>query len=136
MTTTPEPVELLFENQGVPAPDVSHLVTVTEEPLDSWFQERQQRLLVEPLYASWAGPGEGRQFVAGANVGIFGSAEPGTAGIAPDASSGRSGVGWKVASGFRVGELRIWDDDPGRSSLADAKSPVQLVDMERRCHRA
>ena len=39
--------------------------------MDNIFSERQQRLLTESLYASWAGPGEGRPFLALANVGLF-----------------------------------------------------------------
>lgn len=52
-------------------PKVDHLVTEDDTPLDNIFSERQQRLLVEPLYSSWAGPGEGRPFLALANVGLF-----------------------------------------------------------------
>src|SRR5207245_2013847 len=32
---------------------------------------KQQRLLVESLYSSWAGPGEGRSFLVEANLGVF-----------------------------------------------------------------
>lgn len=52
-------------------PDVSHLVTEDDEPVDSWFQERQQRLLPESLYASWAEAGQARPFLAAADVGLF-----------------------------------------------------------------
>ncbi len=54
-------------------PKVDHLVTEDETPVDNIFIfcEKQQRLLVEPLYSSWAGPGPGRRFVAMANVGLF-----------------------------------------------------------------
>lgn len=52
-------------------PDVSHLVTEDDEPVDNWFQERQQRLLVESLYASWPEAGQERPFLAAANVGLF-----------------------------------------------------------------
>lgn len=51
-------------------PDISHLVIEDDEPVDNLFCERQQRLLVEPLYASWTREG-GRPFVAHANVGLF-----------------------------------------------------------------
>ena len=44
--------------------------------------EKQQRLLTEPLYSSWAGPGGGRTFLAAANVGVF--AEPRNPAIVPD----------------------------------------------------
>jgi hypothetical protein len=57
----PLPVEL--------HPNVDHLVTEDDTPVDNIFSEKQQRLLTEPLYNSWSGPGEGRPFVAMANVG-------------------------------------------------------------------
>jgi hypothetical protein len=52
-------------------PDLDNLVTQDDTPVESIFAEKQQRLLTEPLYASWAGPGEGRPFLALANVGYF-----------------------------------------------------------------
>ena len=52
-------------------PDVEHLVTEDDTPVDNLFSEKQQRLLTEPLYASWPGPGQGRPFLAMANVGLF-----------------------------------------------------------------
>ncbi|MBI3925849.1 MAG: Uma2 family endonuclease [Armatimonadetes bacterium] len=52
-------------------PDVSHLITEDDEPVDNWFQERQQRLLPDSLYASWAEAGQLRPFLAGADVGLF-----------------------------------------------------------------
>jgi Uma2 family endonuclease len=52
-------------------PEVSHLITEDDEPVDNIFSEKQQRLLTEPLYNSWPGPGEGRKFLACANVGVF-----------------------------------------------------------------
>jgi hypothetical protein len=39
--------------------------------VDNLYVEKQQRLLTEPLYSSWPGPGEGRTFLALANVGLF-----------------------------------------------------------------
>ncbi len=57
------PVELL--------PDVDHLVTEDDTPVDNVFSEKQQRLLTEPLHSSWAGPGPERPFVAMSNVGLF-----------------------------------------------------------------
>jgi Uma2 family endonuclease len=51
--------------------DISQLVTEDDEPVDNIFSEKQQRLLVDSLYASWAGPGEGRTFYAAANIGVF-----------------------------------------------------------------
>jgi hypothetical protein len=52
-------------------PNIDHLVTEDNTPVDSLFSEKQMRLLTEPLYASWAGPGQGRPFLVCANVGLF-----------------------------------------------------------------
>jgi Uma2 family endonuclease len=41
------------------------------EPVDGFFSEREMRLLPSSLYASWAGPGDDRPFIALANVGLF-----------------------------------------------------------------
>ena len=49
-------------------PDIEHLVTEDDEPVDNIFSEKQQRLLVEPLYSSWQAE---RPFIAAANVGLF-----------------------------------------------------------------
>lgn len=49
-------------------PDMNHIVTEDDEPVDNVFSEKQQRLLVEPLYSSWH---PGRPFFAAANVGVF-----------------------------------------------------------------
>jgi len=59
-------------------PDESVLVTEDDEPVDSILTEKQERLLTEPLYSSWAGPppaedGAPRPFAALANVGLFSS---------------------------------------------------------------
>src|SRR5579883_1972346 len=59
-------------------PDISHLVLEDDEPLDNWFQEREQRLLPSILYASWD---PGQPFLAAANVGLFDRLAPG---VAPD----------------------------------------------------
>lgn len=53
------------------APDISNLITEDDTPVDNIFSEKQQRLLTEPLYSSWEGLGEGRSFIALANVGVF-----------------------------------------------------------------
>ena len=50
---------------------LQHLITEDDTPVDNLPSEKQQRLLTEPLYSSWAGVGEGRPFLAAANVGIF-----------------------------------------------------------------
>lgn len=52
------------------APDISDLTTEDDGPKNI-FLDKQQRLLTEPLYSSWEGPGAGRSFVALANVGLF-----------------------------------------------------------------
>lgn len=48
--------------------DISHLVTEDDTPVDNLQSEKQQRLLVEPLYSSWS---PGVSFIAAANVGLF-----------------------------------------------------------------
>ena len=50
------------------APDLSHLITEDDEPVDNRFSERQQRLLPHILFTSWE---EGRPFEALADVGLF-----------------------------------------------------------------
>jgi len=52
----------------VEPPDISHIVTEDDEPVDNWFSEKQMRLLAESLNLSWR---PGRPFIAAANVGIF-----------------------------------------------------------------
>jgi hypothetical protein len=52
-------------------PEVEHLITEDDTPVDNLPSEKQQRLLTEPLYSSWTGPGEGRTFLVAANVGVF-----------------------------------------------------------------
>ena len=66
----PEPALALPEDLQ---PDIEMLVTEDDTPVDNLFSEKQQRLLTETLYTSWAGPEEGRPFLASANVGIFAS---------------------------------------------------------------
>jgi len=53
-------------------PDVSHLVTEDDAPVDSWISEKQMRLFPSILHASWK---PGRPFVAAADVGLFGSVD-------------------------------------------------------------
>ena len=62
--------------------DIQSLVTEDDTPVDNMPSEKQQRLLTEPLYSSWAGPGAGRPFLAAANVGVF--PEPRNPAIVPD----------------------------------------------------
>ena len=62
--------------------DIETLVTEDDTPVDNMPSEKQQRLLTEPLYSSWGGPGAGRTFLAAANVGVF--PEPRNPAIVPD----------------------------------------------------
>jgi Uma2 family endonuclease len=63
-------------------PDVSRIRTEDDTPVDNLFSGCQQHLLVEALTASWPGPGDGRPFLAAANVGVF--ASPKKPPIVPD----------------------------------------------------
>jgi Uma2 family endonuclease len=49
-------------------PDVSHIETEDETPVDNLFSEKQMRLLTETLYASWW---REKPFLAMADVGLF-----------------------------------------------------------------
>jgi len=75
MSATPAiAVQELLASMEIPPealPNVDDLVTEDDTPVDNIFSEKQQRLLTESLYSSWAGPGEGRPFLALANVGLF-----------------------------------------------------------------
>lgn len=53
------------------APDIEHLITEDDTPVDNMPSEKHQRLLTEPLYSNWARHAPGRDFLAAANVGIF-----------------------------------------------------------------
>lgn len=66
---TPEPDAAAI--MPVVAPDVSHLVTEDDTPVDNFYSAKQQRLLVSPLYTSWTPPGEGSLFLADANIGLY-----------------------------------------------------------------
>jgi Uma2 family endonuclease len=63
-------------------PNIDHLVFEDGKPVESLFAERQMRLFVEPLYASWKGPPESGKFVAMSNVGLFPEAQQTT--LVPD----------------------------------------------------
>src|SRR5207244_12679580 len=52
-------------------PNLDELVTEDGAPVENIYAEKQYRLLTEPLYSSWTGPGEGRPFLALTNVGWF-----------------------------------------------------------------
>ena len=76
-----------------PAPaldiDLNSLVTEDDEPVDM-LAEKQHRLLTEPLYSFWAGPGGGRPFLVAAKRGRV----PRTA-----QSGDRAGLRWTDARG-------------------------------------
>jgi len=63
------------DDDVIVGPDISHLITEDDTPVDNIFSERQMALLRASLYDSWPGPGDGRPFVAMANVGLFTMAE-------------------------------------------------------------
>lgn len=52
-------------------PNLDNVVIEDGVPIENIFVEKQYRLLTEPLYSSWPGPGEGRPFVVMTNVGYF-----------------------------------------------------------------
>jgi Uma2 family endonuclease len=52
-------------------PNVEHLVTEDDTPVDNVFSEKQQRLLTEPLYSSPGWAALDRKYIALANVGLF-----------------------------------------------------------------
>ncbi|MFZ4658166.1 MAG: Uma2 family endonuclease [Caldilineaceae bacterium] len=51
-------------------PNIDHIVTEDDEPVDNIGSEKQQRMLAHILFG-WAGPGEGRPFAVFANVGLY-----------------------------------------------------------------
>src|SRR5579859_1279980 len=53
-------------------PDLDAVVTEDHTPVDNILVEKQRRLLVSSLYASWPGPGNDRPFRVLANVGLYG----------------------------------------------------------------
>ncbi len=55
--------------------DYDALITEDDTPVDNIPSEKQQRLLTEPLYSSWQGPGDQRPFLAAANIGVFSQTE-------------------------------------------------------------
>ncbi len=55
-------------SEQIEAPDISHIITEDDEPVDNIFSEKHQRLLAGALNCSWK---PGRPFVAFANVGLF-----------------------------------------------------------------
>lgn len=61
-------------------PSVEHIVTEDDAPVDNIYSAKQQKLLTEPLTASW--DGGGKPFLTAANIGLFNT--PGEAAIVPD----------------------------------------------------
>lgn len=74
--------EIVNAIETVIHPDITHLITEDDEPVDNLLSEKQQRLLTESLYAHTAWNKEGRTFIAAANVGIFAGVK--STPIAPD----------------------------------------------------
>jgi Uma2 family endonuclease len=73
-------IETVVNGDEIIEIDYSQFVTEDDTPVDNLFSEKQQRLLTEPLYASWQ---PARPFAAFANVGLFYAvAEPA---VVPDA---------------------------------------------------
>ena len=58
----------LLDTEEIVVPDISHLVTEDDTPVDNFQSAQQQRLLVEPLYSCSVLP---LPFIADANVGLF-----------------------------------------------------------------
>jgi Uma2 family endonuclease len=52
-------------------PNLDELVIEDGKPVDNLYVEKQQRLLTEPLYSSWAGTPDGLPFRVASNVGLF-----------------------------------------------------------------
>jgi len=70
----------LLKPEEIANPDISELEIEDGKPVDNFQSEKQQRLLVEPLYSSSVLP---RPFIAAANVGLFNS--PKQDPVVPDA---------------------------------------------------
>ena len=58
----------LLNLEDITVPDISNLVIEDDTPVDNFQSEKQQRLLVDPLYSSWS---PDTPFIAAANVGLF-----------------------------------------------------------------
>lgn len=58
----------LLNSDDIAALNVSDLVIEDDNPVDNFQSAKQQRLLVEPLYATWS---PGIPFIADANIGLF-----------------------------------------------------------------
>ncbi len=97
---------------------LDHLITEDDTPVDNFFSEKQQRLLTEPLYSSWTGPGENRSFLVAANVGVFYS--PYEPAIVPD-----------VFLSLDVQMAEDWWETRGRSYLIweHGKPPEVVIEI-------
>ena len=60
--------QILNDEEIVTELDISHLTIEDDTPVDNFQSAKQQRLLVEPLYASWS---PGVPFIADSNIGLF-----------------------------------------------------------------
>ncbi|MFA7481705.1 MAG: Uma2 family endonuclease [Vulcanimicrobiota bacterium] len=60
--------EVATQYEEIPEPDISHLVTEDDEPVDNLYSERQQALLADALNVSW---NPDREFLTMVNVGLF-----------------------------------------------------------------
>jgi hypothetical protein len=61
----------VFELPPECVPDFTDVEIEDGKPVDGFFGEKQYRLLTEPLYSTWTGPGEGKPFLVMANVCLF-----------------------------------------------------------------
>lgn len=75
VTTADRGTSLRWSALSAGAGAYDRVVTEDETPVDNLASEKGQRMLTEPLYSSWPGPGDGRPFLAAANVGLYRSPE-------------------------------------------------------------
>ncbi|MBW4681217.1 MAG: Uma2 family endonuclease [Microcoleus vaginatus WJT46-NPBG5] len=61
----------ILTTEMAPSPDISHIVTEDNTPVDNFGSEKQQRLLTRVLYSSWAVAEGSQKFLVAANVGVF-----------------------------------------------------------------
>jgi Uma2 family endonuclease len=73
--------QIILESEiiEIAEPDLNHLITEDDTPVDNLFSEKQQRLLIEVLYSSWLAK---QPFLAATNVAIYSS--PRRPAIVPD----------------------------------------------------
>jgi Uma2 family endonuclease len=67
-SSQPPNPDVVDDEDEIPRPDVSNLITEDDTPVDNLFSEKQMRLLTEPLHASW---NPGFPFVVMANVAVY-----------------------------------------------------------------